>query len=73
VVNVVNLEQYIENNRERIKYTEYKAKEYYVGSGMIESWHKIVIQKRMKQAGMRWGMKGAQYMVALRAKFESKR
>jgi hypothetical protein len=27
----------------------------------------------MKQAGMRWGMKGAQYMVALRAKFESKR
>jgi len=59
VANVVNLEQYIENNRERIKCTEYKAKGYYVGSGMIESGHKIVIQKRMKQAGMRWGMKGA--------------
>lgn len=27
----------------------------------------------MKQAGMRWGSAGAQYMAALRAKFESKR
>lgn len=71
--NVVNLEKYIENNRERINYPEYKRKGYYIGSGMVESGHKIVIQKRMKQAGMRWGLEGAQYIAALRAKFESKR
>ncbi len=70
---VVNLAKYIENNRERINYPEYKGKGYYIGSGMVESGHKTVIQKRMKQAGMRWSLEGAQYIAALRAKFESKR
>jgi len=71
-VNVVNLEGYIKNNIDRINYLEYKNKDYYIGSGMIESGNKIVVQKRMKQAGMRWGSEGAQYMAALRAKHESK-
>ncbi len=38
---------------------------------MIESGNKIVVQRRMKQAGMRWGVEGAQYMAVLRAKHES--
>lgn len=71
--NVVNLETYITHNRGRINYPEYRKKGYYIGSGMVESGHKIVLQKRMKQAGMRWGISGAQYMATLRAKFESKR
>jgi len=40
---------------------------------MIESGNKSVVQKRMKQAGMRWGIDGAQYMAVLRAKHESGR
>lgn len=40
---------------------------------MVESGHKIAIQKRMKQAGMRWSVEGAQYMATLKTKFESKR
>jgi len=70
---VVNLETYIINNKERIDYPNYRLNGFYIGSGMVESGHKIVLQKRMKQAGMRWGLAGAQYMAALRAKFESKR
>ena len=69
--NVVNLAQYITNNMNRIDYLKYKNCGYYVGSGMIESGNKVVVQKRLKQAGMRWGQCGAQYMVALRAKYES--
>lgn len=67
----VNLAGYLQNNIDKINYLQYKNKGYYVGSGMIESGNKIVVQKRMKQAGMRWSIKGAQYMAVLRAKHES--
>ena len=39
--------------------------------GAIESGNKMVIGQRMKQAGMRWGISGGQYIAALRAKYES--
>lgn len=67
----LNLSGYIKNNQDRINYLDYKNKDYYIGSGMIESGNKLVVQKRMKQSGMRWGITGAQYMAALRAKHES--
>ena len=37
-----------------------------IGSGAIESAHKTVVQKRMKQSGQRWNNKGAQNMLNLR-------
>ena len=39
---------------------------WFVGSGAIESSNKTVIQLRLKQAGMRWSVDGANYMIALR-------
>jgi len=69
--NTVKLAGYINNNINRINYLEYKNKGFYVGSGMIESGNKVVVQKRMKQAGQRWGMNGGQSVVTLRAKYES--
>lgn len=69
----VNLEGYLKNNIDKMHYLEYKNKNYYIGSGMIESGNKTVVQKRMKQAGMRWSTDGAQYMAVLRAKHESNR
>lgn len=69
----VNLEGYLKNNMDKMRYLEYKNKDYYIGSGMIESGNKSVVQKRMKQAGMRWSIDGAQYMAVLRAKHESRR
>ena len=68
---VGNVYNYIENNKDKIKYKTYKAEGYYIGSGPIESGNKTVIQQRMKQAGMRWGVNGGQYIAALRAKYES--
>ncbi|MBC7890536.1 MAG: UPF0236 family protein [Ferruginibacter sp.] len=37
-----------------------------IGSGAIESAHRTVIQKRMKQSGQRWSINGAQNMLNLR-------
>jgi hypothetical protein len=42
-----------------------------VGSGAIESGNKVVMQKRLKLAGMRWNEITAQYLLTLRTKFES--
>ena len=37
-----------------------------IGSGAIESAHRTVVQKRMKQSGQRWTVQGAQNMLNLR-------
>lgn len=71
--NCVNLYHYINENRNAINYPEYKAKGYFVGSGAVESSNKTVLQKRMKQAGMRWEPETAQYLLTLRSKQESGR
>jgi hypothetical protein len=48
-------------------YVSYRQAGYPVGSGSVESACKVVVQERMKQAGMRWSRKGAQAMLALRS------
>lgn len=68
---VPNLYNYISNNINKIDYKQYSENGYYVGSGAIESGNKIVLQKRLKLAGMRWNEQTAQYLLTLRAKFES--
>ena len=68
---VVNLRTYITNNIDKINYPKYKEKGYFVGSGAIESANKVIVQRRLKQAGMRWSVSGAQAVLSLRAKVES--
>ncbi|MDR0629751.1 MAG: hypothetical protein LBG24_08985, partial [Treponema sp.] len=70
-VGVVNPYTYIEHNKNKIDYAGYKRRGYYIGSGPIESGNKTVVQKRCKQAGMRWNEPTAQAMVTLKAKEES--
>ena len=70
-VGCVNLSQYISNNLDRMKYKTFKEKGYFVGSGAIESGNKLIVQQRLKQAGMRWSVPGAQSVLSLRAKDES--
>ena len=61
------LVSYIFHNRRRMDYATYRQAGYPVGSGSVESACKVVVQERMKQAGMRWSRKGAQAMLALRS------
>jgi hypothetical protein len=59
--------EYYEANRDRMDYKQYRETGCgIIGSGAIESAHRKVIQKRMKQAGQRWSKQGAQHMLNLR-------
>jgi hypothetical protein len=69
---VVNLYNYVNNNIDRVDYKQYSDNGYYVGSGAIESGNKVVLQKRLKLAGMRWNEISAQYLLSLRTKYESR-
>lgn len=70
---VCNLPVYLENNRNKIDYSTYETNGWFVGSGAIESSNKTVVQLRLKQAGMRWSVNGANYLLILRCFDESKK
>ena len=67
----VNLYGYIENNLDSIDYAKYQKLGYFIGSGAIESGNKIILQRRLKQAGMRWNNDSAQALLSLVSKQES--
>ena len=64
---------YVYHNRKRMAYEQYRQAGYPTGSGAVESACKVVVQARMKQAGMRWSRSGAQAMLALRCMLLSDR
>jgi hypothetical protein len=68
----VNLFGYITNNIKNIDYAAYEQKGYFIGSGAIESGNKLILQDRLKRAGMRWNPKTAQSILTLKSKVESK-
>lgn len=61
--------QYYENNREHMKYDEYLAAGYPIGSGVAEGACRHLVKDRLEQTGMRWLVKGAQAMLYLRATY----
>jgi hypothetical protein len=67
----VNLYGYIKNNIKNIDYAAYLEKGYFIGSGAIESGNKLILQDRLKRAGMRWNTTTAQAMLTLKTKAES--
>lgn len=63
----VRLIDYYTTNQNRMDYTQYrKIGCGMIGSGAIESTHRTLVQKRMKQSGQRWSKTGAQNMLNLR-------
>lgn len=64
---------YLFANRKRCRYRLFRQAGYPIGSGTVESACKVVVQQRMKQAGMRWSRTGAQAMLALRCALLSDR
>jgi uncharacterized protein YcfL len=59
--------RYYEQNQSRMQYKTYKDKGLLIGSGPMEAAHRNVVQQRLKLSGQRWTIKGAQYIVNLRA------
>ncbi len=66
---IPNLKGYLQNNRNRVNYKEYKNKGFSIGSGAVESGNKKVIQQRLKQSGMHWSHSGGQNIASLRVKY----
>lgn len=62
---------YFQNNRHRMRYPEFRAQGYQIGSGTIESGCKRVIGARMKQAGMTWTTDGVRQVLKARAMYFS--
>ena len=58
---------YFENNRQHMRYDEYLAAGYPIGSGVAEGACRHLVKDRLEQTGMRWVVPGAQSLLHLRA------
>jgi hypothetical protein len=67
LANAIRIEaEYFHGNRERMRYPDFRKKNLFVGSGVIEAGCKTVIGSRLKQSGMFWTVRGANAIIALR-------
>lgn len=64
---------YLEKNKERMRYSQFRAQGFFVGSGVVEAGCKTVIGQRLKQSGMEWSLRGANAIIALRCVMKSNR
>lgn len=64
---------YLGARREQIRYAEFAAAGYPIGSGAVESANKIVVERRLKGAGMHWARRHLNAMLALRCAVANER
>jgi hypothetical protein len=58
--------KYLDNNRTRMRYPEFRALGLCVSTGVVEAGCKHAIGARLKRAGMHWTLRGAGAIIALR-------
>ena len=64
---------YFVRNVKRMQYGTFRAKGYFIGSGVVEAGCKTIIGGRCKQSGMFWSEAGAENILALRCIHSSRR
>jgi len=57
---------YIVENRQRMRYPEFRAQGLCTSTGVVEAGCKLAIGTRLKRAGMHWSVRGADAIIALR-------
>jgi len=57
---------YLNENRDRMRYKYFRSLGLFVGSGVIEAGCKSLVGLRLKQSGMHWSVRGANAILALR-------
>ena len=57
---------YLEKRRNQILYPEFQAQGWPIGSGIVESGNNVVMEARMKGAGMHWADKHVNPILAIR-------
>jgi hypothetical protein len=58
---------YLENGKNHMRYDQYLAKGYPIGSGVVEGACKNLVKDRMEQCGMRWTIVGAEAVLEMRS------
>lgn len=58
--------EYLRKRAALMQYAQFRAHSWPIGSGMVESANKLVVQARLKGAGMHWERKNINPMLALR-------
>ena len=58
--------RYFERNAAQMRYAQFRKQKFFVGSGVVEAGCRTVIGQRLKQSGMRWSVRGANAIIALR-------
>ncbi len=61
-----NCLKYVENNRQRMRYPEFRAAGLCTSTGVVEAGCKVAIGTRCKRTGMHWTVAGVDAIVALR-------
>lgn len=64
---------YFEKNRERMRYGLFRAKGYFIGSGVVEAACKTIVAQRLKGSGMHWSERGLSHILAIRTAILSRR
>jgi hypothetical protein len=64
---------YLEKRRQHIAYAEFLERGYPIGSGIVESANKLVVEARLKGSGMHWSRPNVDPMLALRTALRSGR
>lgn len=57
---------YFRNNAERMRYDDFRKRQLFVGSGVVEAGCKTIVGQRLKRSGMHWTVRGANAIIALR-------
>lgn len=57
---------YFRNNAERMRYADFRTRQLFVGSGVVEAGCKTIVGQRLKRSGMHWTVRGANAIIALR-------
>jgi len=64
---------FLRNNVHRMEYKRFRDNGWPIGSGPVEGACKNIVKKRMCQSGQRWGLRGGQAILSLRAMVKSNR
>lgn len=64
---------YLQKREAQMQYPQYQQDGWPIGSGMVESAHKRVLQARLKGAGMQWSRPNVNAMLALRLLIDNHR
>jgi len=63
---ITNNLAYLEKRKQQMRYPNFQAQGWPIGSGMVESGNKLVVEVRLKGAGMHWAENNVNPMLAIR-------